>query len=104
MKPRVLIPVALGTNRDADLAAAFAAAPDPFGGSAQPDPFGGGAQPDPFNTGPFGGGTSTQTDVHPVGDLVSPESLQACAEASVAGGGGGARNLPGRIRPPPWAR
>ena len=26
MKPRVLIPVALGTNRDGDLAAAFAAA------------------------------------------------------------------------------
>ena len=71
--------------------------PDPFGGGAQPDPFGGGAQPDPFNTGPFGGGTSTQTDVPQVGDLVSPDQpvdpLELLGETSKAP----------VIPPSPWA-
>jgi type VI secretion system FHA domain protein len=40
---------------------------------AQPDPFGGSPQADPFATGPVGGSTSTQTDVPPVADLVSPD-------------------------------
>lgn len=41
--------------------------------AAQPDPFGGGVQADPFDTGPFGAPTSTQTDVPPVADILSPD-------------------------------
>jgi type VI secretion system FHA domain protein len=69
-----------------DMFAPAGGQPDPFG--AQADPFGGGAHTDPFDTGPFGPSTSTQTNVPPVADLVSPDQpvdpLELLGETSKA--------------------
>jgi len=63
---------------DFEIRVSFSAeAPEPLDifapAGAPPDPFGAGAPADRYDTGPFAGGSSTQTNVPPVADIVTPD-------------------------------
>ena len=72
-------------------APAGAAPPDPFGAQIPADPFAGGVQADPFDTGPYGG-SSTQTDIPPVADIVTPD--QSLDPLELLGGTSNAPAIP----------